>query len=331
MGKTLYKYRANYAECLNGIFYCNFGSILASGLKGPVLILPISLILVLLSRIYYKSARNCEEYKELDKLFLDVIKHLNNTREELDINTIEGIYEYTKFIINNGYVNCVDGRTKLDGDIKELKFNTKPIYDSSLLNYHCESEGYNLLLSYLMQLADYKSTVLSGSQVLLEEKRDKISEIKSEELKGSVVRKAIKEYVEDGNPQVKDLEVYIPGTKLVGDSVSVTIDGSKVYYLSPREDRIYVPYENKDNSFLSNQGTMLYIKHEKVKKAKSKLEIDDFTSLEQIDYQEFKKASEEYKKLIEDNKDVLDKMYTELKPTLEEAEEVFKAIKKILT
>lgn len=278
----------------------------------------------------YIAIGECDEYQRINQIYEYVLEELLSNMSNFDTISIEDIYAYYSYVINNGYLYA-----KRDMPLAENKIlYERKILKALSLNNHGICRNLTPLLTDLINKKGY--TAINLVCDALHEKREIDVEYTKEEtaliFDDSKLREvahiigskkmeiAIDEYVKKFPLRRKYNENHV---------ITQAMDDTYTYYLDATNFEIYIPIQGREKEYISNMFNFMSIEKDPKRELKS---ADGLVTVYNLEEKEFKDAFEVVynlymkEKIFLENSDIFMNMYKEILPALEEAEDIYKRI-----
>lgn len=120
----------------------------------------------LYERYYYNAISESIEYREFNSIYSFIFEYIKETLDDLDVDSIEGIYAFALFLLELGYLSYDE---KLPYECNNIGTNELPILSAITLNRHGKCRHNSALLRDILNYRDYKSYILAGVKEDIEE------------------------------------------------------------------------------------------------------------------------------------------------------------------
>lgn len=117
-------------------------------------------------RYFYNEVENSIEYKEFKAVFKFIFEKLINTMDNLELIDVEGIYAYSLFLLDLGYLVYDQN---LEYNSISLGVNELPILAPLTLNRHGKCRHNTALLRELLKSKGKRAYILAGVKENVEE------------------------------------------------------------------------------------------------------------------------------------------------------------------
>lgn len=306
------------------------GGLLTQSPNFTIMAIFIAVILDQTSKGIYSDIATCDEYKRFNEIYQFVYSEMKKNINEFNYSSIEEIYTYFLYIVNNGYLNY-------DCTLEDILYDQRiyceqAIIEAIALNSHGVCRNLASFLTRFMNDFNHeaKSIACTYHHGIFPE--DKIKDI-------DMPQEAITDDLEKlkylGNKKldiiISDYEAKYPKKPKYtgGHMITQANDENFTYYLDSAIPQVYIPIPNRpeeyispiaDSIIISNQhkkdslkGTNIANEHiQREKKFKDIFEI--MYHLAQIE------------ETLSNNSDILEKLHKEIQPSLEEAESIYQKI-----
>ena len=337
------KQKNNSYEVVSGAYkiLLNTSKIAKIGVIGGVITLHpnfalIALLIAILfnngSKGAYLEIATCDEYKRINEIFEFVYGEMKKNIDVFKYSSIEDIYAYFNYIINNRYLSY--DPDKLDALYNQKIYCEPAILQAVTLNDHGQCRNISPILVRLLK--DYGH---EAKNITCNFRQDKLSNIDfdsdSDDKETEHPNYTLEQVKEVCSPHmdyiISEYKKKHPEkpTYFRSHMITQANDETYTYYLDASIPQIYVPVPGRPEEYVSPIGNAILISNQKEK--------DNFGILTTIsehilEEKEFKDAFEvmyhfaEVERNLEENRDVIEGFNKEIKPALEEAESIYQKI-----
>lgn len=301
------------------------------GLAGGIITLsPNITLFALLFTVLLKNTRNgvltdladCDEYQRFNQIYEFVLSEMVKNIKEYNFSSIEEIYAYYIYCIFKKYL-CYDKNIGCIND--QVIYVESAILKPLILNNHGQCRNLSPVLGDLMEAFGYEEANIGCYRLKgntfskdVDYNQEKVSQMSTQEAFKYVgekeIEQLIKQYKEKYPKKPKFTETHV---------ISQVNDANYTYYLDLAIPQIYVPVLERSGECVSPMGDFIIFDLNKKNKSifKDRLVEKEFKNPFDVIWN-FAQVED----IIDNNKDVLEKLHREIRPALEEAEGIYQKI-----
>lgn len=277
----------------------------------------------------YTEIATCDEFQRINEIFEFVYGEMKKNIDVFKYSSIEDIYAYFNYIINCRYLSY--DPDKLDALYDQKIYCEPAILQALALNDHGQCRNISPILVRL--LSDYGHEATNISCNFRQEKLSNI-DLDSDNKETEHQTFTLEQVKEVCSPHmdyiISEYKKKYPKKPAFFRSHMITQanDEHYTYYLDASIPQIYVPIPDRPEEYVSPIGNAILLSDQKKKENLGFFNIREHI----LEEKEFKDAFEvmyhfaEIERTLEENQDVIDSFHKDIKPALEEAEQIYQKI-----
>lgn len=344
MPKNLHTYIKDYnrEKFLSAISIgISINALLSGNFVGSPIVILYALYMNLVAKNEKINCRNSAEYQTLNMCYEKVKHEIVKNIKEFGFNDVEGLFAYFTHLRVNNYLAH---QTDLPYYYLESIFGEEQIIKALILNNHGVCRNYcpafaDICASFNIDcksvIVDHFKTsqelVIRAEDFLTEEDYKKLEvmhDLNAETDMDAFIKKHAEVLEEVFGRITKELDDlgYFDVNHKQKHCINVATDENNSYLLDPSLNQFYID-KNEEGNYLSNQGNYFRVISKRfINKyphyMSKKLEIPKPLKTPEEMVEKLNERTE----TIKDNIDLMHKMYKEIQPVLEDADEVYKYI-----